>query len=115
MPLEIKTREMGSVTLLELNGKIILGDESSSLREAIKGLLAQGKKRVLLNLARISFIDSTGVGTLVAAYTSARSQGGEVKLSSLTKKFRETLQVTRLLTVFEVFDDDSAGIASFRK
>lgn len=115
MPLEIKSREIGSVTLLELNGKIILGDESSSLRESIKGLLAQGKKKVLLNLARISFIDSTGVGTLVAAYTSARSQGGEVKLSSLTKKFRETLQVTRLLTVFEVFDDDQAALASFKQ
>lgn len=115
MPLEIKTREMDSVTLVELNGKIILGDESSSLRETIKGLLAQGKKKILLNLARISFIDSAGVGTLVSAYTTARSQGGEVKLSSLTKKFRETLQVTRLLTVFEVFDDDPAAIASFRR
>ncbi|HXE75837.1 MAG TPA: STAS domain-containing protein [Candidatus Xenobia bacterium] len=114
MPLEIKTREVDGVMLLELNGKIILGDESSSLRETIKGLLGQGKKKILLNLARISFIDSTGVGTLVAAYTSARSQGGEVKLSSLTKKFRETLQVTRLLTVFEVFDDDQAALASFK-
>ncbi len=114
MPLEIKTREVDGIMLVELNGKIILGDESSSLRETIKGLLGQGKKKVLLNLARISFIDSTGVGTLVAAYTSARSQGGEVKLSSLTKKFRETLQVTRLLTVFEVFDDDQAALASFR-
>jgi len=114
VPLEIKTREVDGVSLVELNGKIILGDESSSLRETIKGLLGQGKKKILLNLARISFIDSTGVGTLVAAYTSARSQGGEVKLSSLTKKFRETLQVTRLLTVFEVFDDDQAALASFK-
>jgi anti-sigma B factor antagonist len=103
------------VTLVELAGKIILGDESSALREKIKDLIAGGKTRIVLNLGRISFIDSAGVGTLVSAYTSARSQGGEVKLSSLTKKFRETLQVTRLLTVFEVFDDDQAAIASFRK
>ncbi|MGH9777507.1 MAG: STAS domain-containing protein [Candidatus Acidiferrales bacterium] len=115
MPLDIQTREVNGVTLVELAGKIILGEESSALREKIKDLIATGKTKLLLNLARISFIDSAGVGTLVSAYTSARSQGGEVKLSSLTKKFRETLQVTRLLTVFEVFDDDSAGIASFRK
>ena len=115
MPLDIQTREVNGVTLVELAGKIILGEESGALREKIKDLIATGKTKLLLNLARISFIDSAGVGTLVSAYTSARSQGGEVKLSSLTKKFRETLQVTRLLTVFEVFDDDAAGIASFRK
>ncbi|MGH9788033.1 MAG: STAS domain-containing protein [Candidatus Acidiferrales bacterium] len=115
MPLDIQTREVNGVTLVELSGKIILGEESSALREKIKDLIAAGKTRILLNLARISFIDSAGVGTLVSAYTSARSQGGEVKLSSLTKKFRETLQVTRLLTVFEVFDDDPSAIASFRK
>jgi len=115
VPLDIQTREVNGVTLVELSGKIILGEESSALREKIKDLIATGKTKLLLNLARISFIDSAGVGTLVSAYTSARSQGGEVKLSSLTKKFRETLQVTRLLTVFEVFDDDAAGIASFRK
>ncbi len=115
MPLDIQTREVNGVTLVELSGKIILGEESSALREKIKALIASGKTKILLNLARISFIDSAGVGTLVSAYTSARSQGGQVKLSSLTKKFRETLQVTRLLTVFEVFDDDSAAIASFRK
>lgn len=115
MPLDIQTREVNGVTLVELSGKIILGEESSALREKIKDLIATGKTRILLNLARVSFIDSAGVGTLVSAYTSARSQGGEVKLSGLTKKFRETLQVTRLLTVFEVFDDDQAAIASFRK
>ena len=115
MPLDIQTREVNGVTLVELSGKIILGEESSALREKVKDLIASGKTKILLNLARISFIDSAGVGTLVSAYTSARSQGGEVKLSSLTKKFRETLQVTRLLTVVEVFDDDDAGIASFRK
>lgn len=115
MILDIKTREADGVTVVELSGKIILGEESSALREKIKELLAQGQTKILLNLARISFIDSAGVGTLVSAYTSARSQGGQVKLSSLTKKFRETLQVTRLLTVFEVFDDDAAGIASFKQ
>jgi len=115
VPLDIQTRDVDGVTLVELSGKIILGEESSALREKIKDLIATGKTRILLNLARISFIDSAGVGTLVSAYTSARSQGGVVKLSSLTKKFRETLQVTRLLTVFEVFDDDPSAIASFRK
>jgi anti-sigma B factor antagonist len=115
VPLDIQTREVDGVTVVELAGKIILGEESSALREKIKDLIAGGKTRIVISLGRISFIDSAGVGTLVSAYTTARSQGGEVKLSSLTKKFRETLQVTRLLTVFEVFDDDQAAIASFRK
>lgn len=114
MPLVISSREVDSVTVLDLNGKIILGDESSSLREQIRSLLDAGKTKILLNLERVSFIDSSGVGTLVSSYTSAKSRGGEVKLANLTRKFRETLQVTRLLTVFEVFNSEAEGVASFR-
>lgn len=114
MTLTINTRESSSVSILDLSGKIILGDESSALRESIKQLLAANKKKILLNLAEVSFIDSAGVGTLVAGYTSAKSQDGELKLANLTKRFKETLQVTRLLTVFEVYDSEAEALASFK-
>ncbi|MBI2956226.1 MAG: STAS domain-containing protein [Acidobacteria bacterium] len=114
MPLGIKSRQAGGVTVLELSGKIILGEESSSLRERIRELLANGQNKILLNLENVTFIDSAGVGTLVSSFTSARAQGAQLKLANLTRKFRETLQVTRLLTVFEVFDQEADALASFK-
>ncbi|MGH9803944.1 MAG: STAS domain-containing protein [Candidatus Acidiferrales bacterium] len=114
MPLDIQVRNSKDVTILDLKGKIILGAESASLREAIRNLLGEGKKKVLLNLGNVSFIDSAGVGTLVASFTTARAAGGEMKLSKLTQKFRETLQVTRLLTVFETYDDEAEAIRQFQ-
>lgn len=113
MPLTINTREDKGVTILDLGGKIVLGDESGGLRERVKQLLAENKKKLLLNMERVSFIDSAGVGTLVAAYTSAKAQGGQLKMCSLTKRFQETLQVTRLITVFEVYPGEAEALASF--
>lgn len=114
MSLTITTRESGGVTILDLNGKLILGDECGALREQVRQLLAANQKKILLNLANVSFIDSAGVGTLVASYTSTKAQDGELKLANLTKRFKETLQVTRLLVVFEAYDNEAEAVASFK-
>lgn len=114
MPLTITTRETRGVTILDLSGKLILGDESSALRDRIKQLLRDNKKKILLNLAKLSSIDSSGVGTLVFAYASAKAQHGELKLANLTQKPEEVLQVTRLVTVFDVYNSEAEGVASFQ-
>jgi len=114
MALNFASREIKGVTILDLSGKIVLGRESQALRERVKQLLEEGKKKILLNLGNITFIDSSGVGALVSAYTSARSQGGDLKLTNLTEKFQETLMVTRLLTVFEVYGDEGEAIGHFQ-
>ena len=114
MPLAIKTRKADGVTILDLKGKIVLGEETSSLREQIKQLLGASETKMVLNMGNVSYIDSAGVGTLVAAFTSAKAQGGQLKMANLTKKFRETLQVTRLLTVFETYDSEADALASFK-
>jgi len=113
MALSFSSREIKGVTILDLSGKIVLGPESQALRERVKQLLEEGKKKILLNLTNITFVDSSGVGALVSAFTSARAQGGDLKLSNLTEKFRETLMVTRLLTVFEVYDNEGEAISHF--
>jgi len=113
MALNFVSRETKGVTILDLSGKIVLGRESQALRERVKQLLEEGKKKILLNLADITFIDSSGVGALVSAFTSARSQGGDLKLTNLTEKFQETLMVTRLLTVFDVYDNEAEAISHF--
>jgi anti-sigma B factor antagonist len=107
-------REVKDVTVLDLSGKIVLGKESQSLRERIKELLEEGKKKIVLNMAKVTFVDSTGVGTLVSSFTSARAQGGELKLTKPSEKFRETLLLTRLYTVFEVYDDEEEAIRRFQ-
>ncbi|MEE8201407.1 MAG: STAS domain-containing protein [Candidatus Acidoferrales bacterium] len=114
MPLAIKTRKADGVTILDLKGKIVLGEETSSLREQVKQLLGASETKMILNMGNVSYIDSAGVGTLVAAFTSAKAQGGQLKMANLTKKFRETLQVTRLLTVFETYDSEADALASFK-
>ncbi len=114
MPLAIKTRKADGVTILDLKGKIVLGEETSSLREQIKQLLGASEAKMVLNMENVSYIDSAGVGTLVAAFTSVKAQGGQLKMANLTKKFRETLQVTRLLTVFETYDSEADALASFK-
>jgi len=114
VPLKITSREVNNVIVLDLEGKLILGEECNALREQVKQFLAANKKKILLNLGNVSFIDSAGVGTLVSVFTSTKAQEGELKLVNLTKKFYETLQVTRLLTVFEVFTNEAAAFASFK-
>jgi len=107
------TRQVGDVTIVDLSGKIKLGEGSSILRDAVKDLLGKDQKKILLNLADINYIDSSGIGELVAAYTSVRRQGGELKLLHLTKKVHDVLQITKLYTVFHVLDDEAAAVAAF--
>lgn len=106
--------EVEGVSVVELDGRIVLGEESNSLREKIKSLLAEGKKKIILNMANIKYIDSAGLGTLVAAHLSAKTQGASVRLCHLGNKFHEVLQMTKLLTVFDVYDTEAAAVSSFQ-
>ncbi|HEV2388341.1 MAG TPA: STAS domain-containing protein [Candidatus Acidoferrales bacterium] len=115
MPLKITERMVDGVSVLDLEGRIVLGEESGALRERVKHLLGDNRKRIILNMGNVSYIDSAGLGALVASFTSAKNQGASLKLVNLGSKFREVLQVTKLLTVFEVYDSEQAAIASFPK
>jgi anti-sigma B factor antagonist len=103
------------VSVVALDGRIVLGEESNALREKVKSLIADGKTKVVLNMANITFIDSAGLGTLVAAHHSAKSQGAALKLAHLGSKFQEVLQITKLLTVFDVYNSEAEAVASFAK
>ena len=115
MPLKMTERTVDGVSVLDLEGRIVLGEESSALRERVKNLLGQDHKKIVLNMGNVGYIDSAGLGALVASYTSAKNQGAILKLVNLGGKFREVLQVTKLLTVFEVYDSEQAAISSFPK
>jgi anti-sigma B factor antagonist len=105
-------REVDDVTILDLTGQIKLGEGSSVLRDNVKELLSKGQKKILLNLGGINYIDSSGIGELIAAFTSVRKQGGELMLLHLTKKIQDLLQITKLYTVFQVMEDEAAAIAA---
>jgi anti-sigma B factor antagonist len=113
--LRMTTREVDGVAVVAMDGRIVLGEESNALREKVKALLAEGRKKIVLNMSNITFIDSAGLGTLVASHHSAKMQGASMLLCHLGAKFQEVLQITKLLTVFEVFDNEPAAIASFKK
>ena len=115
MDLKVKTREVGGVTVIDLSGKITLGDGSITLRDAIKDAMAKGDKKILLGLADVNYIDSSGIGELVSGFTSVKNSGGELKLLQLTKKVKDLLQITKLYTVFDVYDDESSALGSFTK
>lgn len=115
MALRMTERDVNGVVVLDIEGRIVLGDESNSFREKVKSLLAAGKKKIVLNLANVTYIDSAGLGTLVATFHSARSQGALLKLANLGAKFKEVLQVTKLMTVFDTYDSEEAAIQSFSK
>ena len=108
-------RDVNGVTVLEIEGRIVLGEESNSFREKVKSLLAAGKKKIVLNLSNVSYIDSAGLGTLVATFHSARSQGAVLKLANLGAKFKEVLQVTKLMTVFDTYENEAAAVQSYSK
>jgi anti-sigma B factor antagonist len=111
--LKITDREVGGVTVVALDGRIVLGDESNALRAKLKSLIAEGKKKIVLNMDNITYIDSAGLGILVAAHCSAKTQGASLVLCHLGSKFQEVLQITKLLTVFEVCDTEAAAVTSF--
>ena len=113
MQLRMSTRSMQGVLVVDCIGRLVFGEESASLRSKVKELLAQSPNLVL-NLHDVNYIDSGGLGTLVSVYTSARGAGGAVKLASLSKRVGDLLQITKLLTIFEVFDDAEAAAKSFK-
>ncbi|MBZ5702452.1 MAG: STAS domain-containing protein [Acidobacteriia bacterium] len=114
MALKMTNRDVNGVEVVALDGRIVLGEESNALREKVKSMVAAGKKKIVLNMNNITFIDSAGLGTLVAAHHSARTQGATMKLCHLGSKFQEVLQITKLLTVFDVSDTEAAAVASFK-
>jgi anti-sigma B factor antagonist len=113
--LKMTDHVVDGVAVVALEGRIVLGEESTALREKVKSLLATGQKKIVLNMDKVSYIDSSGLGALVAAHTSARSQGASLKISNLGSKFQEILLVTKLVTVFEVSGTEAEAIASFAK
>src|ERR1700761_6798527 len=112
--MDTKVRQVDGVTVLDLSGKITLGEASGKLRSAVQDALSSSKK-ILLNLADVNYIDSAGLGELVSAFTTVKNAGGELKLLNLTKKVHDLLQITKLYTVFDVKDDEASAIASFTK
>jgi anti-sigma B factor antagonist len=113
MSATLSPRQVGDVTVIDVSGRITLGEGSSNLRDGIRALLTEGKKKILLNLGDVSYIDSSGIGELVSAYTSVTNQGGKLKLLNLTKRVRDLLQITKLYTIFDVFDAEATAIRSF--
>ena len=113
--LSVKERQVGDVTILDLSGKITIGEGSVTLRETVRRLLDDGKKKILLNLGDVSYVDSSGIGELVSSYTTTNNNGGQLKLLNLTKKIQDLLMITKLLTVFETFDSEDTAVASFVK
>jgi anti-sigma B factor antagonist len=112
--LTIASRDVNGVAVLDLSGRITLGEGSVQLRDAVRGLIARGSKNILLNMGEVSYIDSSGLGELVSAFTTAKNQQAEVKLLNLTKKVHDLLQLTKLYTVFDIKDDEASAIASFK-
>ena len=113
MSIQVTTRQVGDVSVVDVVGRITLGEGASALRETIRGLVAKEQKKILLNLGEVSYIDSSGIGELVSGFTSVANQGGQLKLLNLTKRVRDLLQITKLYTVFEVHDDEAAAVRSF--
>lgn len=109
----ITFREISHVTIVDINGRITLGDETGKLREAVRKLISDGKKKIVLNLAHVDYIDSSGVGELVSSFTAVRNAGGELKLLNLTKKVHDVLYVTKLYTVFDIKEDEFNAVKSF--
>jgi anti-sigma B factor antagonist len=107
------TRQVGGVTIVDISGRIVLGQESAALRDEVLDLLSKGHKQILLNLADVDHIDSMGLGALVSAFASVRKQGGELKLLNLTDKAADLMQVTKLDTIFDIMNDEAAGVKSF--
>lgn len=113
MSVKMTTRQVGDVTVIDSTGRITLGDGATTFRDTIRDLAAAGHKKLLLNLAEVSYIDSSGIGEMVSGFTTVNNQGGQLKLLNLTKRVKDLLQITKLYTVFEVHDDEAAAVRSF--
>src|SRR5215210_5660810 len=112
--LDIKERQAGDVTILDMDGKITIGEGSVALRGAVRRLIEEGKKKILLNLSNVGYVDSSGIGELVSSYTTVNREGGQLKLLNLTQKIRDLLAITKLLTVFDTYDDEASALNSFK-
>ncbi|MGH9612708.1 MAG: STAS domain-containing protein [Bryobacteraceae bacterium] len=113
MSVKLTTRQVGDVTVIDATGRITLGEGASTFRDTIRDLAAQGNKKILLNLSEVSYIDSSGIGELVSGFTTVTNHGGNLKLLGLNKRVKDLLQITKLYTVFEVFDEETAAVRSF--
>ena len=113
MNMTASTRQMGSVTIVDISGRIVLGEESAALRELVCNLLDKGHRQILLNLGDVNYIDSSGLGSLVSAFTSVRKQNGELKLLNLTNKVHDVMQITKLYTVFDIMNNEAEGLKAF--
>lgn len=111
--MQISTRQSGGVTILDLKGKITIGAGDIALREAVRDKLDSGAKQILLNMKDVSLIDSSGIGELISAYTNATNRGAKLKICNMPPKVQDILQVTQLITVFDVFDSEAEGVESF--
>ncbi len=112
--MKIEMRTVGDIRILDCSGKITLGEGTMSIRNTVRDILQSGAKKIILNLADVNYIDSSGVGELVSTYTTVANSGGQLKLLNLTKKLRDLLAITKLLTVFDIYDSEKAVLASFR-
>ena len=113
--MKTSTRHLDGVCIVDISGRMIHGEGSVVLRNIVRELVAQGNKKILLNLGDVNYIDSSGIGELVSAYTTVRNQGGELKLLNLTRKVHDLLQITKLYTVFDIKDDEASAIASYAR
>jgi anti-sigma B factor antagonist len=111
--MKIENRTVGDVHILDVSGKIMLGEGTMAVRNSVRELLKNGTKKIILNLGDVNYIDSSGIGELVSSFTTVTNQGGQLKLLNLTKKIQELLAITKLLTVFQVYDSEQAAVASF--
>lgn len=113
MSVKLTTRQVGDVTVIDAAGRITLGEGASSFRDTVRELSSKGDKKILLNLSDVSYIDSSGIGEMVSGFTTVTNHGGQLKLLGLSKRVKDLLQITKLYTVFEVFDDEAAAVRSF--
>lgn len=111
--LNISERQAGDVTILDMDGKVTIGEGSVALRSAIRRLLGEGKKKILLNLGSVSYVDSSGIGELVSSFTAVNKEGGTLKLLNLTQKIQDLLAITKLLTVFDVYENEGDALSSY--
>lgn len=111
--MDIKERVVGGVSILDLSGKIVLGEGDVQVKDRIKDLLSDGQRRILLNLSEVNYIDSAGLGSLIGSYTTVKRDGGSLKLVNLTKRIQDLLAITKLITVFETFDSEAEALAAF--
>jgi anti-sigma B factor antagonist len=110
---KLSTRQVGDVTVVDVSGRITLGEGSSALRDLMREMVSKGQKKILLNLGDVSYIDSSGIGELVSGFTTVANNGGQLKLLGLTKRVKDLLQITKLYTVFDVHDDEAGAVRSF--